>query len=528
MPTAAPQNSAPPDDLVIVGAGIAGTSALLELLEHHREGRTGRERLRVTVVERSEDLYAGLPYGERSGSASLIVTGLDEFLTDALRDEFRDWLRAHREQILAAGPDLGISTGWVSDHAEDLREDRLEHLYLPRRLFGRFLAEHTRARIAATPGAEVATVRGEARALDRAEDGGWRLTVRTEDGAVEVEARSVLLALGSPPKQTLPHSIGPGSTGVFVEDSHAESMDALIEQLRETLSGLPDGASRDLLVVGASADALELLHSLHRAEDLEPRLGALRVLTPRGTPNTWTIRPDRREEYRSIHLAAYAAEGPETELTAAGMLQAVAADVEAALAEGYAEQDTVPELKRLAGGLLDRLSWEEQQSYVTREGNLINRYSRPTGGDYQRVADRWLREGRLEVIPGRYAAAAGTPEGWQVTVRADEQEAPLPDRYAVVVNCAGFQTLDDTDDPFLRALLDQELVTANASRGGLAVDAHHRAAPGVFVAGPLLAGNLNETLRVWHLESCQRILGMAPALGADLAAAVAAQEPAGA
>ena len=66
------------------------------------------------------------------------------------------------------------------------------------------------------------------------------------------------------------------------------------------------------------------------------------------------------------------------------------------------------------------------------------------------------------------------------------------------------------------------------SRGGLAVDAHHRAAPGVFVAGPLLAGNLNETLRVWHLESCQRILGMAPALGADLAAAVATQAPAGA
>lgn len=508
-------------DVAVVGAGVAGTSAVLELLAAHREGREGAARLRrIVVIERSEDLWAGLPYGRRSGSASLIVTPLCDFLPDPLRAAFVAWLQEHAARILAADPALGISPSWVADHARAIEEARWEELFVPRRLFGRFLGERVASEMLMTPRVEVQVIRGEARAL-RHDGGAPVLTVRTAEGPAEVTARVVVLAVGSPPKRTLIHESAGTGTGTFVDDTHAGSLDELLEDLREHLTAAP--GTGGALLVGANADALELLHAAHRA--FPPGRNALRlsVLAPHGLPDAWSIRPDRSAAYRSRVLARYARTTADADLTAAGIHRAIEEDVLRALADGLAEQDTADELKRLTHELLDRLPWSEQEAFVTTHGHLINRFWRPTGGDYQQVATDLLADDRVDVIEGVYVRAEDTAEGWAVVIRtSDGAEERLPHRYGAIVNCAGFDELDRTEDPFLRTLLDSGLAHATGSRRGLAVDDAFRAAPRVHVAGPLLAGNLTTRLRVWHLESCRRILAMAPAIAAavldDLAA----------
>jgi|GEM_PF-3938807 len=510
-------------DVVIVGGGVSGTSTLVHLLRRARENQARDERptrpLRITVVERSEDLYAGLPYGSRSGSASLIVTPLRDFLEDGLRARFIDWLSEHRASILRAEP--GLSASWVEQHAEAIRAGDWEELFIPRRLFGRFLRERTEHAVAEASrlgSAQVRCVRGEAIGV-RGEVEHRVVDVATESGTVRLAAHTVVLAVGSPPKQQLPRrGRGPG---LFLDDTHAGDLDALLDDAAARVRALPPGVSRDVLLVGANADALELLHALDRRGPGTVWERRITVLSRRGEPDAWRARPDRSAEYASRHLAAYLEGTAPQRLTAAAVAAAVQADVAAALAAGFCEQDTVPELKRLTLGALDVMPWDQQQAFVDRYGMETNRFSRPTGGDYHAVTTRLLAEARLDMVAARYVRAEATEQGWVVVAADATGERELSGHYGVIVNCAGFEPLPSTDDSLLRNLQDSGLVGVTRSGGGIEVDAHYRAAVHVFVAGPLLAGNLNEHLRLWHVESCRRILGMsrevADAVAADLA-----------
>lgn len=500
-------------DLVIIGGGVAGTSVMQELLgEDRMRGRS------IVIIERSEDLYRGLPYGERSGSASLIVTPLRDFLEDDLRAEFRAWLDAHRAQILQGWPDISVS--WVREHEQEIRDGSWEELFVPRRLFGDFQAERMRAAIARSC-IPVREIRGEALSVQEAPDRAL-VRVQTADGPLELAARCVVLALGSPPKQLLPRTERPGGCGRIVEDTHAHGMDGMLRELSEDLRELPAGASRSVLVVGANADALELLHAMHRAPLPHDWQGRVRVIAPRGAPDAWTLRPDRRAEFSPVHLAAYARSTPDDALTARAVHDAIARDVERAIADGLGEQDAVDELKALMGQLLDRMPRDEQQRFVDEYGNLINRFYRPTGGDYQRVASDLLAAGALPMIRGRFVEAEQSPEGWAVRIGTEEGPQVLAERFGVIVNCTGFQDLRAVGDPLLRSLGQDGPVQLTPNRRGIAVDRTFRASPHVLVAGPLLAGNLNERLRVWHLESCRRILELAPEIAEQVLAELGA------
>lgn len=498
-------------DVAIIGGGIAGSSTLLELLATHRD-TGGGETLRVVVVERSQDVFAGLPYGERSGSSSLIVTPLREFLDEPWLSGFEAWLEEHREEVLRADPRLGISASWVADHAAGIREGRWLDLFVPRRLFGHYLRTRVAQEIAATPGAEVDVLTGQARALRSREDG-WTVEIVRPDavGPTVLAAESVVLAIGSPPKRALAHELREDAVGRYVADTHATSIDALLVDLREHLGrAVGASASGDVLLVGANADALELLHAVHRAGMTRAWDRRVVVLAPRGTPDAWTVRPVRADEYRSVHLAAYTEGTADAALTAAGVHAAIEQDVREAIAHGFSEQDTVEELKRRTGEVLDRLPWTEQQAFVDRWGSRVYRFYRPTGGDYQRVASTLLAEGRITVQRATYLRARDGERGWTVTVDQDGRERELPGAFAAVVNCAGFEGLSTTNDPFLRAILDDGVVRATPSDTGISVDETFEAAPGIFVTGPLLGGNLNARMRFWHLESCHRIIAVAP------------------
>ncbi|MDT5013425.1 MAG: hypothetical protein QOH57_5042, partial [Mycobacterium sp.] len=56
-----------------------------------------------------------------------------------------------------------------------------------------------------------------------------------------------------------------------------------------------------------------------------------------------------------------------------------------------------------------------------------------------------------------------------------------------------------------------------SSNTGLRVDSRFRAAPGLFVVGPLVAGNVGEDMVIWHAESVRRIMAIARAVAPSIA-----------
>jgi uncharacterized NAD(P)/FAD-binding protein YdhS len=66
-------------------------------------------------------------------------------------------------------------------------------------------------------------------------------------------------------------------------------------------------------------------------------------------------------------------------------------------------------------------------------------------------------------------------------------------------------------------LISSGVCRATPYGGGIAVDASLAAAPGFYVMGPLLAGNVINGSPIWHMEHCGRISAFGSALGPRLA-----------
>ncbi len=79
-------------DIAIVGSGISCTYTLinyLSLLEQRSLHRT----VRIAVLEKSGEFWAGIPYGRRSGRNALVISPLKEFIPqEPERSQFVSWL----------------------------------------------------------------------------------------------------------------------------------------------------------------------------------------------------------------------------------------------------------------------------------------------------------------------------------------------------------------------------------------------------------------------------------------------------
>ncbi|HRH34024.1 MAG TPA: hypothetical protein PKY12_03155, partial [Catalimonadaceae bacterium] len=88
----------------------------------------------------------------------------------------------------------------------------------------------------------------------------------------------------------------------------------------------------------------------------------------------------------------------------------------------------------------------------------------------------------------------------------------------VVINCAGFQDLGTPPKGLIQNLIDEGICEANESKRGFVINENFESNPNFFVMGPLVAGNVNNRLRVWHAESCTRIITLSKQLAEVLVA----------
>src|SRR3954451_24459480 len=185
-------------DVAFVGAGASTSYVLLSLLSAVAQQPPERP-LRIAVVEREPDPFAGIPYGDRAARSCLLITRLRDFLPEDERRLFTEWLSAHKDRAFqgfldAAGP---CSQRWWERHREDIERNDFEELFLPRYIFGDFLTERVRQAIRRAADAGAATVDvllDEVAAVTR-EDDSYQLTC----AGGTVSGHRVVLGIGSAP-----------------------------------------------------------------------------------------------------------------------------------------------------------------------------------------------------------------------------------------------------------------------------------------------------------------------------------------
>ncbi|QUR69705.1 hypothetical protein F6B93_09645 [Mycobacterium spongiae] len=495
---------------------------LLELAEALLSAAPKIGKLRIAVVERDDQLWCGIPYGRRSSIGSLAIQKLDEFVHEPERSSYIAWLERHKPRWLALFRRQGgeAAERWIRDNRAALDAGRWGELYLPRFLFGDFISEQVDAGIAQLAErelAEIVTIRAEATSA-RYTDGRHVIGLNPAGhGPTAIEAAKVIVAIGSPPARTI---LADDSEPPFayVNDFYSPSAQTNLEQLCQALNKVEPLERRNVLVVGSNATSLEVLYLMRHHARIRQQVNSITVISRSGAlPHL--IR-DQPPEYGFPRIRALLS--AET-VDAADLMSAIRDDLGTAQKRSLNLADCHHAIGALIGQVLQRMTLPQQEEFFCVHGMNFTKLVRRAGRDYRQATDELAAQDALSLLAGEvvrvHACAPGQPIA-TLSYRAEGAEHTHPLPFAAVVNCAGFEELDECSSPFLVSIMCNKLGRPNRTNRGLLVNDAFEATPDFFVIGPLVGGNFNSTMRFWHVENAPRIRSLAKSLATNLVASL--------
>jgi len=511
-------------DLAIIGSGISCAYTLIHYLSLLLESsdtessKAAKKAIKVAVFDKSGEFWKGVPYGSRTGKQALIITPLKEFLPDPERNLFIDWLKANNQSVLTS---LEARTGllnsrWLESYRQAISQNRWDELFVPRYLFGCYLQDRVSSlleKAEAKNYLQCDPISADICDLQKLDN---IYQMETVDGNFFL-AHKVVLAIGSPPnksafsRQLEKIERSPDEHLCCVTNMYEPSQDKNIERIRQHLLDAPN-STRQILIIGSNASALETIYSLNNRPEVAQLIDRYVVLSPSGE---FPHRINNAADNSSFVPEKLDLLIQQPTFTAKQIYQAVQADVETALANGETIDGTYRIISQRVIAGLNLLSYEEQRQFVIKYGIKIGKFQRRAGADYLNVTDKLLFEGKLQFIKGKFVNTipiANNQSGFEfVTPTSSELEA-FSSPIQAIINCAGFQNLTQSSSSLIANLIQRGICIPNDSLGGFEVNENFETSKNVYLMGPLVAGNINEKLKVWHAESCGRIFNLSQSL----------------
>jgi len=510
-------------DLAIIGSGIACSRTLCELAERLKAAGNRGPMLRIGIIERGGEMWSGVPYGMRSAIGALAFQRLQEFLEEPERSWYISWLMVNADRWLrmfveGGGPG---AAKWIADNHVLIEQGKWEELYLPRFVFGMYVSSQAARAVEelATLGlANVMPIHGEAVGMCRTDKGHHIIDVENHNGGrTSVHAARVVVAIGSPPQKRM-------GTGVVdclhshthIHDLYSPSEDINVKRLEDALSSLPHKRMANLLIVGSNASSLELLYLINYRPEIRKLVNSVVVLSRSGS-----LPYKICEESIQFELSALEALGDTSYFSAADLMAAIQCD----LRRAEDMRVNIADLRDPVGAAVSRLTAllhvSEQKKFVCEHGIHFSRMMRRAGRDTRNAADQLVDTGILSTVKGEFRGLEPTPAGEGLVFAtyasvAGEAEVIHPVPFRVSVNCGGFEELDVSSSRLIKSLIANKLCRVNSTNRGFQVTDRLEASENVYVIGPLVAGNFNEKLRFWHVESASRIVRLAKVLAESL------------
>jgi len=512
-------------DLAIVGSGISCAYTLIHyicLLKEKLDAKS-RKLVRVAVLDKSGEFWTGIPYGSRSGKQSLIITPLKEFLPQPERDRFINWLeKNYTSVLLTLETRLGIlNSQWLKSYREVMIEGNWDELFLPRYIFGWYLKERVENLLQEAEQEnylQCDLISADVRNINKL-DGLYQIdTVQSNS----LTAQKVLLAIGSPPNkaafldklQVLEHSESARNHICCIANMYEPSQDENLERVHNFLREADSERSRQVLIIGSNASALETLYSLNNIPEMAQLIDKFIILSPTGEfPHRITNDPPSTN-YIAHNLALLI---EQEHFTAKQILEAVKKDVKAALKQNETINATYGLISQGVINALNKLNYHEQKLFVTKYGVEIGKFQRRAGGDYLNVVDKLIFEGKVQFIKGKFTGTIPLSDGkLGFEFRINDQPKIYTSPIQALINCAGFQDLTKSSSSLINSLIDQGICVPNDSLCGFEINENFEAHENLYLMGPLVAGNINQKLKVWHAESCGRIFNLSYSLAEAL------------
>jgi uncharacterized NAD(P)/FAD-binding protein YdhS len=508
-------------DVVFIGSGLSATYTTIRLLE---ELLVVPRALPVALatIERDEQFFAGIPYGNRSGTNALLITSMKDFIPSPERELFITWLNENRSWAFDEFRSKGgpLSQEWLRVNAEAIATGDWLDLYLPRYVFGLFLRHRVNDLLHRAAAAKVAThttINAEVVNVARGGQGCYEVSISTGDS---ISAAKVVLAIGMPVPLSQFSELRDRelTAACLIDDPYLPRVQVTLERIAKALEQRREPA--DVVLIGANASTMEMIFRLNDDHRIASRVRSFVVLAPQGSLPERLVDPDPSIRFVPTNLRALATS---TNLTAHGVFAAARQDVEAGTGQNLTISATLSPILSAMIELVNRLDTTEKLAFAGVWGTELGRYQRRAGTEYSDVVDTLLAHGRMQIVRGRFVGlGAETAEGVDIRCRPTgenpESERLLDAPVAIVINCSGAGSLAGAGAAGLvRNLVDGGLVAINPSGHGLVVDDLLQANDELFVVGPLMSGNVIANTAVWHMEHCGRIISYGGVLARTLA-----------
>lgn len=512
-------------DLVFIGAGISSAYTLLNYLRILKEN-PGKHPLKIAVLEKTGEYWMGVPYGKKTGSNPLLITSLREFIAqDDERKHFSDWLSENKDWVFSAAiPIKGkMMKKWWADHAEEIAQGNWDDVFIPRKAFGLYLQQEVENAITEAKENSLLSLDYLDAQVEIVRKMGdeYQISLLTNSGEIQkISASKTVLAVGSPP------NIGfwkdqeklEASGLTYIQNVYEPGMSKTLEILGQIAQKQENKGKRGVLIIGSNASTLDTLFTFSNEETEENRVDHYYILSPNASfPHRISKNPTSNQ-FEAKNLVLLKENG---NFNAPDILQAVQKDCAEAEANGFRISDIFPEISRSMIACLDCLSMEEQKRFVAKESIEIGKLQRRAGYEYLDVVEMLRSQGRLTMISGRFTRFVemrGENAVFEYAQGRNGENTELEIPVQLIINCAGFQDLANPPKGLISNLIEEGICQTNESKRGFLMNENFETQPNFYIMGPLVAGNVNKRLRVWHAESCTRIIALSKQLAEVLVA----------
>jgi uncharacterized NAD(P)/FAD-binding protein YdhS len=516
-------------DLAVIGAGISSAYTIIHyisLLE--QQALNGAKELsqvqpvKILVTEKSGEFWTGIPYGSRSGRNSLLISPLKEFIPQQLeREHFVEWLSRNRSSVFdpQAYNKGELSRKWLQENESAMSQGLWDDLFIPRHIFGVYLKERL-GNVLQTATAkgliEINLLTADVLDVQNVQDT-YRVdvAVANEDDTY-FWAKKVVIAIGSPPNVAFERDDANDLDRdiCYIDNMYEPSLDFNIDRICKSLQQSERQSNRQVLIVGSNAGTLDTLYSLNNSKLATSLIDKFTILSPNAAFPHRISREVVCVNYTPKHLVALVA----TEsFTAKQILAAVTQDVAWATAQNINISDIYGDISKVVIQALGQLSFGEQKQFVSRYAVEIGKLQRRAGGEYLDVIDDLISQQKLEFLKGKfvkYSPLTAKSASCEYLDSEDSQQKVYDAPIDVIINCAGFQDVTKSSSVLIQNLIRREIFVANDSNRGFVIDKNFEStsSKNCYLMGPLVAGNIDGNFKVWHAESCQRIISLSQTL----------------
>jgi uncharacterized NAD(P)/FAD-binding protein YdhS len=527
-------------DLAIIGAGISSAYTLIHYIElldqqsatreieptSHNSDRQ-QQPVKIIVTEKSGEFWTGIPYGSRSGHSSLLISPLIEFIPQQLeREYFVEWLNTNRDWLFdpkeySKGE---LTSKWLQANQAAIAQGLWDNLFIPRHTFGLYLKQRiaTLLQEATTKGLiEIDLITADVMDIQRVGVASavrnqdlYRVDFTTAENDTYITAKKLVLAIGSPPNIAFERAADDVESDLcYIDNMYEPSLDFNIDRICKSLEHQSD---RQILIVGSNAGTLDTLYSLNNSRTITNIVDKFIILSPNAAFPHRISSGAIEIVYTPQHLVALLQQLES--FTAKQIFEAVQQDVAAATAENINISDIHTDISKVVIQALNRLDFGEQQQFVSRYAVEIGKLQRRAGGEYLDVVNELITQQKLAFLKGKFVNHLPLKTGGSGCKYIDEnrQQQVFDAPIGVIINCAGFQDVTKSSSVSIQNLIRRKICTPNDSNRGFVIDQNFEASKNCYVMGPLVAGNIDGNFKIWHAESCQRIIGLSQHLATVL------------